>query len=98
MEKWTPRAEYLSELHHLRNHLIAQLAEVDMAIMRENNAFDAKRAKTVTQQTQELLNRSRHFLPTEEPTPISYAEELRAQAAMQDDAKQTNAPYLHLIQ
>lgn len=59
MERYTERNELISELHILRNQLIAQLAEVNMAIMRENNHPEAKARKTVTLQTQQLLNHSR---------------------------------------
>jgi hypothetical protein len=62
-EKWTERSEYISDLHRLRNYLIAQIVEVDMAIMREENAHDAKKAKTVTQQTKELLHKSQRIIP-----------------------------------
>lgn len=94
MEKWTERAELLSELHHLKNHLIGQLAEVDMAIRREENAFDVKKLKTVTQQTKELLNKA------QQPRPLWSMAEYQRQALSQDDAKsmQNQPPYENLIQ
>lgn len=94
MERYNERSELLSELHSLRNHLIGQLAEVDMAIMRENNAFDAKRAKTVTQQTRELLHQA------QQPRPLWSTRQYQEQAFAQEDAKATQLgpPYEHLTQ
>ena len=91
--QWNERNELLSELYTLRNHLIGQIGEVDLAIMREKNAHDAKIAQTVTQQTKELLNRSQKVIPLWTTT------QYQQQAMEQSDAKQMeNPPYDHLVQ
>lgn len=70
---------------------MGQLAEIEMAIMRENNAHDAKIARTVTQQTKELLNRA------QQPRPLWATRKYQEQAMEQSDVEDT-PPYENLIQ
>lgn len=78
MERWTERTELLSELHTIKNRLLGELAEVNMAIMREENAHDAKKLKTVTLQTKEFINNQR-------PKPLWSTPQYQEQAYKQSD-------------
>jgi len=94
-EGYNERSELLSELYTIKNQLLGELMEVDMAIMREKNAFDAKRARTVTQQTKEVLRKLQG-----PPRPLWAADGYQRQAMEQSDAKQlqTEPPYKNLLQ
>lgn len=85
MERYSERNEFLSELHYLKNQLLGQLAEVNMAIQREEHAFDAKKQKTVTQQTKELLHRA------QQPRPLWSEKQYQERAFTDEDP--TRPPY-----
>ncbi len=93
-EKYNERNNLMSELHTLLNQAKATVAELEMAIMRENNAHNAKIAKTVTQETREPLNDAQRI------KPLWASKQFQQQALSQSDAKslQTEPPYENLIQ
>ena len=70
-ERYTRHSEYMSELYTLRNALVAQIAEIDMAIMRENNNPSRRNLRLVTAQSREVINLFKRQKSEQEPLPTA---------------------------
>lgn len=83
-ERFIQQSEYLSELYHLKNYLVAQLTEVDRAIMREKNVPNALKQNGVTEQTHELLDRAKGILKPQNGAKSRFGVDYEALAENMD--------------